>query len=118
MPYAFTVIDERCVIKFLFAREPSYFVRVLLIVLMMLVLLAMQNQTAWLSDIRSKLDVLPSLFYRVANVPQTVSEGLDERLVSRGQLLAENRSCVIVSVFEARLQKMSVLLTENGVFGN
>ncbi|MFT7223602.1 MAG: rod shape-determining protein MreC [Cellvibrionaceae bacterium] len=79
-----------------------------------ILLLAAGRFTPWLDPVRSKLDLLNLPFYWVTNIPNRLSGWLNNNLVSRRELLEENRTLRNqVRVQDARLQRMASLAAEN-----
>lgn len=101
-------------IKLLFSEGPSYLSRVVLFVLIAVTLLVIGKYTHWLEPVRSKLDVLTMPFYWVSDVPERLSGWLDDRLLSRQEIEAENKLLRNkVRVQESRLQQMGALVADN-----
>jgi rod shape-determining protein MreC len=101
-------------IKLLFSKGPSYFSRVVLLVVIAVTLLVMGRYTHWLDPVRSKLDVLAMPFYWASDIPERVSVWLDDRLLSRQEIEDENKLLRNqVRVQESRLQQMGSLVAEN-----
>ena len=101
-------------IKLLFSKGPSYFSRVVLLVLIAVTLLVIGRYTHWLDPVRSKLDVLTMPFYWASDIPERLSGWLDERLLSRQEIEAENKLLQNkVRVQESRLQQMGALVADN-----
>ena len=101
-------------IKLLFSKGPSYFSRVVLLVLIAVTLLVIGKYTHWLDPVRSKLDVLTMPFYWASDIPERLSGWLDERLLSRQEIEAENKLLQNkVRVQESRLQQMGALVADN-----
>jgi rod shape-determining protein MreC len=101
-------------IKLLFSKGPSYFSRIVLLVLIAATLLVVGRYTHWLEPVRSKLDVLTMPFYWASDLPERLSEWLDDRLLSRQEIEAENKLLRNkVRVQESRLQQMGALVADN-----
>ncbi len=101
-------------IKLLFTKGPSYFSRVVLLVIITIALLVVGRYTQWLDPVRSKLDVLAVPFYWASDIPERVSLWLDDRLLSRQEIQAENKLLRNqIRVQESRLQQMASLVAEN-----
>jgi rod shape-determining protein MreC len=85
-----------------------------LFVLIAVTLLVIGKYTHWLEPVRSKLDVLTMPFYWVSDVPERLSGWLDDRLLSRQEIEAENKLLRNkVRVQESRLQQMGALVADN-----
>jgi rod shape-determining protein MreC len=101
-------------IKLLFSKGPSYFSRIVLLVLIAATLLVVGRYTHWLEPVRSKLDVLTMPFYWASDLPERLSEWLDDRLLSRQEIETENKLLRNkVRVQESRLQQMGALVADN-----
>ena len=76
--------------------------------------LVVGRYTHWLEPVRSKLDVLTMPFYWASDIPERLSEWLDDRLLSRQEIEAENKLLRNkVRVQESRLQQMGALVADN-----
>lgn len=101
------------IIKPLFSKGPSYFSRLILLVLLTFVLIAVGRYTDYLSPVRHYVNSIAVPFYWLGSVPQKVGTWFDETFTSRQTLEEENlRLRQQVLLQEARLQKMAALANE------
>jgi rod shape-determining protein MreC len=101
-------------IKLLFSKGPSYFSRVVLLVILAVSLLVIGRYTYWLDPVRSKLDLLTMPFYWASDIPERLSGWIDDRFLSRQEIETENKLLRNkVRVQESRLQQMGALVADN-----
>jgi rod shape-determining protein MreC len=105
--------DRRFTIKPLFSKGPSYFSRLLVLILLTLVLLSVGRYTNYLSSVRHYTNTIAVPFYWVSDIPERISLWFDDTFVSRHTLIEENKQLQQrVLLQEARLQKMAALANE------
>jgi rod shape-determining protein MreC len=98
----------------LFSKGPSYFSRLIVLVLLSLVLLGISRYTNYFAPVRSHLNTLATPFYWVTHLPRYMMDWFEVNVSSRQQLIEENTHLMdTVLIQAAKLQKMDALANEN-----
>lgn len=90
------------------------FRRILTLALIAAVLMIVDRSTTWFQPVRVIFDYIERPLYWVTNIPASIKEWGEVHLVTRDQLIEENRRLQQERlIYRGRLQRMSELASEN-----
>lgn len=102
------------VIKPLFVKGPSLGVRLLVLSVLSVSLMVVDARFETLKPLRSKLGVVSSPLYWLADLPSRLWEDMTQSISSRSELLAENEKLKAEALLmQRRLQKLAALTEQN-----
>lgn len=79
------------------------------------VIVLIDDKTSWTKPVRAALFSAASPFYKLSNTPNELEAWGEERLLSRADLIEQNRALKTESlILQRKLQRMAALTAENG----